>query len=83
MQLTIALVELCGTVVNGFFKKLSNTIAEEPCIFARALRKKFRRACGDVNRAATFRPLARRYPQRAKGARHLRIRKRADLHRVR
>ncbi len=83
MQLTIALVELCGTVVNGFFKKLSNTFAGDPRIFARALRKKFRRACGDVNRAATFRPLARRYPQRAKGARHLRIRKRADLHRVR
>ena len=83
MQLTIALVELCGTVVNGFFKKLSNTFAGDPRIFARALRKKFRRACGDVNRAATFRPLARRYPQRTKGARHLRIRKRADLHRVR
>ncbi len=83
MQLTIALVELCGTVVNGFFKKLSNTFAEDPRIFVRAMRKNFRRACGDVNRAATFRPLARRYPQRAKGARHLRIRKRADLHRVR
>ena len=83
MQLTIALVELCGTVVNGFFKKLSNTFAEDPRIFVRAMRKNFHRACGDVNRAATFRPLARRYPQRAKGARHLRIRKRADLHRVR
>jgi len=83
MQLTIALVELCGTVVNGFFKKLSNTFAEDPRIFVRAMRKNFRRASGDVNRAATFRPLARRYPQRAKGARHLRIRKRADLHRVR
>lgn len=83
MQLTTALVELCGTVVNGFFKKLSNTFAEDPRIFVRAMRKNFRRACGDVNRAATFRPLARRYPQRAKGARHLRIRKRADLHRVR
>lgn len=83
MQLTIALVELRGTLVNGFFKKLSNTFAEDPRIFARAMRKKFRRACGDVNRTATFRPLARRYPQRAKGARHLRIRKRADLHRVR
>ena len=76
MQLTIALVELCGTVVNGFFKKLSNTFAEDPRIFVRAMRKNF-------NRAATFRPLARRYPQRTKGARHLRIRKRADLHRVR
>ena len=83
MQLTIALVELCGTVVNGFFKKLSNTFAEDPRIFVRAMRKNFRRACGDVNRAATFRPLARRFPQRAKGARHLRIRKRADLHRAR
>ncbi len=83
MQLTIALVELCGTAVNGFFKKLSNTFAEDPRIFVSAMRKNFRRACGDVNRAATFRPLARRYPQRAKGARHLRIRKRADLHRVR
>ena len=83
MQLTSALVRLRGTIVNGFFKKLSNTFAGDPRIFARALRKKFRRACGDVNRAATFRPLARRYPQRAKGARRLRIRRQADPRRVR
>jgi len=83
MQLTMALVELRGTLVNGFFKKLSNTFAEDPLIFARAMRKNFHPACGSVNRAATFRPLARRFPQRAKVARHLRIRKRADLHRVR
>ena len=83
MQLTLALVELRGTVVNGFFKKLSNTFAEDPLIFARTMRKKFRCACGSVNRAATFRPLARRFPRRAKDVRHLRIRRRAVLHPVR
>lgn len=83
MQLTFALVELRGTVVNGFFKKLSNTLAEDPRIFARATRKIFRRACGSVNRAATFRPLAPRLHRPARDVRHLRIRRRADLHRVR
>ena len=83
MQLTSALVELRGTVVNGFFKKLSKTFAQISLILSRAMSKILRCAAASVTRAATFRPLARRFPRRAKDVRHLRIRRRADLHPVR
>lgn len=83
MQLTSALVELRGTVVNGFFKKLSKTFAENWLILSRAMSKVLRCGAVTVIRAATFRPLARRFPRRAKDVRHLRIRRRAVLHPVR